>query len=259
MRMRRKCVAKTFTDPDTMTDHTFGGCGVVQYTSLGEFNSLPDGWRDQPCTKCGTHTLDMGVLEPPVVYKGAAGLPDRCLCKVLKDKRYICTYHMLKMTGADPDTAADEFLTKHEIVSKMNPQLDYDTTHDERKDALTHLPKARLVPFGLMNNDSLEIDTEHMMSEVLPSKRHWSRIPWRTSEGRTAVQPNVQVTTRDGAVRETGPRGGESRSQQYARGIRQNIMKKLEEEANRLLDQKQERMNPQSLGARVNLSGGKQS
>lgn len=242
MRLERKC----------------SECKLVQYTSLNEYGSLPPKWREQVCEACGTLTLDDGVLVYPTRYKSSPGQRDKCMCKVLKDKRIICTYHMLKLCGEDPNKAADEWLARDDSPTILKEQYE---DGDERKTALTHMPKARLVPFGLMNDDSLGIDTEHMMSEVLPSKRHWTRFKWRNSDVKErGYIPGLLVTKADGTQIATGPRGGESKSTKYVHQAwtQEELDRKTVNKANGLLNLKQNRMRPESLGARVKLEGGKQ-
>ena len=255
MRLQRECV-NTEVD-NNGAPVVLQGCGLIQYTPLSEYNSLPSGWRGQVCSACGTPTLNAGVLVSPTRYKSSPGRPDKCLCKVLKSKRFICTYHMLKLTGVDPDKAADEIL-----ALDTGPTIfEQYEQGDDRKTPLTRLPKARLVSFGLMNDDSLGIDTEHMMSEVLPRKRHWSRIPARTSDQKDrGYVPGLIVTKADGTQIATGPRGGTSEDTKAKHQLwtKEELARKTVNKANRLLNLKQNRMNAGTLGARVQLEGGKQ-
>ena len=174
-----------------------------------------------------------------------------CLCRVLRDRRFICMYHQMKQAGYDkPNQAADEWLYQHDITARINPQLMRET--DKRDEAILSVPRARLVPFGLMNMD-IGLDTEYMMSEVLKGKRHWSRFPMRTSD----VEVNITHRDAQGNVKVTGPRGGVSRTQFYERI--KPVEEKLVGKANRMLNLKQFRNGKgKTLGERVNLGGGKQ-
>ena len=258
MRLQRKCVYSRKDNEGVIT--VVPGCGLVQYTPLTEFRGLPSGWRDQLCSKCGTPTLDAGVLVSPQKYKSTPGRPDPCMCKVLKNKRFICTYHTIKSTGVEEPTKwVTKWLEEHDdsptVVKEQYEQ------GDDRKTPLTHMPKARLVPFGLMNDDSLGIDTEHMMSEVLPGKRHWQRMPWRTSDVKDRdFIPGLIVTKADGTQIATGPRGGTSADskERHQLWTREELERKTVNKANRMLNLKQNRMNPDTLGASVTLEGGKQ-